>query len=133
MTDLTLSAYMIERFKQLGIQYIQGVPGDFNLALLTRLREGGLDWVGNTNELNAGYSSDELARVLAEEMPRPSVITTTFGVGELSACNALGGSMAERLPVIHIVGTPSTKAQDQGLLLHHTLGRSLLHRANFAD
>lgn len=47
---------------------------------------------------------------------------TTFGVGELSALNGIAGSYSEFVPVIHIVGTPSTISQKNGMLLHHTLG-----------
>ncbi|PWN43885.1 putative PDC1-pyruvate decarboxylase, isozyme 1 [Ceraceosorus guamensis] len=57
--------------------------------------------------------------------PRGSKIAalcTTFGVGELSALNGIAGSYAERLPVLHIVGVPSTQAQSNKALLHHTLG-----------
>jgi pyruvate decarboxylase len=43
-------------------------------------------------------------------------------VGELSAVNALAGAYSEYVPVVHIVGYPSTTAQRDGLLLHHTLG-----------
>ena len=51
-----------------------------------------------------------------------SAIVTTFGVGELSAINAIAGAYSEMVPVVHIVGTPSTVSQRNGLLLHHTLG-----------
>ena len=47
---------------------------------------------------------------------------TTFGVGELSAINAMAGAYAEYVPVVHLVGTPSTTCQRDGMLLHHTLG-----------
>ncbi|CAG8139613.1 unnamed protein product [Penicillium olsonii] len=47
---------------------------------------------------------------------------TTLGVGELSAINALAGSSAELVPVIHIVGYPSTVTQKKRLPIHHTLG-----------
>lgn len=47
---------------------------------------------------------------------------TTLGVGELSAINALAGSCAELVPVIHIVGYPSTAIQEKRLPMHHTLG-----------
>ena len=33
-------------------------------------------------------------------------MVTTFGVGELSAANAVAGSYAENVPVVHIVGGP---------------------------
>jgi pyruvate decarboxylase len=49
-------------------------------------------------------------------------LITTFGVGELSALNAIAGSYAEYVPVVHIVGSPSTTAQRERMLLHHTLG-----------
>lgn len=51
-----------------------------------------------------------------------SAIVTTFGVGELSAINAIAGAYSEYVPVVHIVGTPSTVSQRDGMLLHHTLG-----------
>ena len=62
----------------------------------------------------------------------------TFGVGELSAVNGIAGgkviersnatrtylflAFAERVPVLHIVGVPSTVQQKTKPLLHHTLG-----------
>jgi len=47
---------------------------------------------------------------------------TTFGVGELSAINGMAGAYSEHIPVVHIVGCPSTVSQRNGMLLHHTLG-----------
>jgi TPP-dependent 2-oxoacid decarboxylase len=32
------------------------------------------------------------------------------------------GARAQRLPVFHIVGAPSSRIQKQGLITHHTLG-----------
>lgn len=49
-------------------------------------------------------------------------VVTTFGVGELSAINAIGGSYSEFVPVVHIVGTPSTSSQRDRRVLHHSLG-----------
>ena len=46
---------------------------------------------------------------------------TTFGVGELSAINAIAGANAELAPVIHIVGTPSRQLQEARAPIHHTL------------
>lgn len=76
-----------------------------------------LTWGNNANELNASYAADGYARVRGA-----GAIITTFGVGELSAVNGLAGSYSEMLPVIHIVGTPSTKSQAAGAMLHHSLG-----------
>ena len=49
-------------------------------------------------------------------------MVTTFGVGELSLLNAIAGGYSEYVPIVHIVGTPSTISQKDGMLLHHTLG-----------
>jgi pyruvate decarboxylase len=51
-----------------------------------------------------------------------SALVTTFGVGELSAINAIAGAYSEYVPIVHIVGTPSTISMKNGMLLHHTLG-----------
>lgn len=36
--------------------------------------------------------------------------------------NGVAGAFSERVPFLHIVGVPSTKAQSNKYLLHHTLG-----------
>lgn len=65
----------------------------------------------------SGYAADGYARVKGV-----SAIVTTFGVGELSAVNAIAGAYSEYVPIVHIVGYPSTLSQKNGALLHHTLG-----------
>ncbi|ODV92559.1 hypothetical protein CANCADRAFT_30685 [Tortispora caseinolytica NRRL Y-17796] len=74
-------------------------------------------WVGNTNELNAGYAADGYARTHGI-----AALITTFGVGELSALAAVGGSYAEHVGVVHIVGVPAKTSADAHAVLHHTLG-----------
>lgn len=51
-----------------------------------------------------------------------AALVTTFGVGELSALNAIAGAYSEFVPIVHIVGQPHTRSQKDGVLLHHTLG-----------
>ena len=43
-------------------------------------------------------------------------------MGELSAINAIAGSYAESVPVIHIAGAPSKEIQSSGRKTHHSLG-----------
>ena len=73
--------------------------------------------MGNANELNAGYAADGYGRLRGM-----AALVTTFGVGELSATNAIAGSYAEHVPVVHIVGGPSKDAQGTRRALHHSLG-----------
>jgi indolepyruvate decarboxylase len=49
-------------------------------------------------------------------------VSTTYGVGELSAINAIAGAYAEHVPVFHLVGMPNMTAQAGHMLVHHTLG-----------
>ncbi|KAH9841375.1 pyruvate decarboxylase [Rhodofomes roseus] len=112
--------YLVERLVQLGVTKMFGVPGDFNLGFLDFVEDHPkIDWVGNCNELNAGYAADGYARVKEGGL---GVVTTTFGVGELSATNAIAGAFSEHVPVLHIVGAPSTSQQKNKPMLHHTLG-----------
>ncbi|KAK1145366.1 hypothetical protein N8T08_004241 [Aspergillus melleus] len=107
--------YLLTRLRQLGIQSIFGVPGDYNLRLLDFVTPSGLHWVGTCNELNAAYAADGYARINGL-----SALITTFGVGELSAINGIAGAYAEKAAVIHIVGTPARALQDSRSLMHHT-------------
>ena len=110
--------YLLQRLKEIGVDHIFGVPGDYNLTLLDAVeRFDGIEWIGTCNELNGAYACDAYARTKGV-----GALITTFGVGELSALNGIAGAYAERCPVIHIVGMPSLAQQSKKALLHHTLG-----------
>ncbi|GAA98499.1 uncharacterized protein L969DRAFT_76081 [Mixia osmundae IAM 14324] len=117
---ITVAGYLLRRIHQLGCRQVLSVPGDFTLAFLDYVVDpsSGLEYVGCANELNAAYAADGYARV----KQGLAALVTTFGVGELSALNGIAGSYSEHLPVLHIVGAPSTKLQGNHALLHHTLG-----------
>ncbi|RMJ17944.1 Pyruvate decarboxylase [Fusarium euwallaceae] len=112
-----VAEYLFKRLHEVGVRSVHGVPGDYNLVALDYLPDCGLKWVGSVNELNAAYAADGYARV-----SKIAALITTFGVGELSAINGLAGSFSEHIPVVHIVGCPSTISQRDQMLLHHTLG-----------
>ncbi|KAF1946659.1 pyruvate decarboxylase [Clathrospora elynae] len=144
---IDVAEYLFKRLQQVGVESVHGVPGDYNLAALDYINKVGLKWVGNCNELNAVLRTVSLASVsdfrpcmksswkvdLPAFEPRYaadgyarvkgiSALVTTFGVGELSAVNAIAGAYSEYVPIVHIVGYPSTTSQKNGALLHHTLG-----------
>ena len=118
MTNCTVGDYLVLRLKQIGIKHIFGVPGDYNMEFLDRIvNQSGIKWIGNCNELNAAYAADGYARINGI-----AALVTTFGVGELCAINGIAGAYAEYVPVVAITGSPSTKKQKMGALIHHTLG-----------
>lgn len=114
---MDLGEYLLHGLAQLGLGSIHGVHGDYNLTVLDYLKPTGLHWVGNANELCAGYAADGYARIKGI-----GALITSFGVGECSAINAIGASFPEKVPVVHIVGTPPRTAQESGACLHHSLG-----------
>ena len=117
-TGYTVGDYLLDRLAELGVTEIFGVPGDYQLEFLDHILAHPLiRWVGGANELNAGYAADGYGRLRGM-----AALVTTFGVGELSAANAVAGSYAEHVPVVHIVGAPSKDTQGARRVVHHTLG-----------
>ncbi|KAK3346090.1 thiamine diphosphate-binding protein [Lasiosphaeria hispida] len=117
MPEILIGEYLFRRLKQIGIDTIFGVPGDYELALLDQVEPQGLSWIGTPNELVGAYAADGYARIKGA-----GALVTTFGPGELSAICGIGGSYCENVPVIHIVGYPPNPLQKSGKILHHTIG-----------
>jgi indolepyruvate decarboxylase len=117
-TSPTVIEHVLSRLKDIGISKVFGVAGDYSFPVEDAIvRFPGIDWVGCCNELNAGYAADGYARVHGI-----AALNTTYGVGELSAINAIGGAYAEHVPVFHLVGMPSLSTQAARGIVHHTLG-----------
>ena len=112
-----LATYLFTRLHQIGVRAVHGVPGDYTLHSLDHIPRAGLKWIGTCNELNAGYAADGYARIKGI-----SALSTTYGVGELNAINAVAGAYAEHSPIVHIVGFPKRGAETEGRVVHHGLG-----------
>ncbi|MCC4772185.1 alpha-keto acid decarboxylase family protein [Methanosarcina sp. DH2] len=114
----TVIQYLLNRLKQLGIRDIFGVPGDYAFPINNAICDDNeLRWIGCCNELNASYAADGYARINGM-----SALSTTFGVGELSALSGIAGSYGEHNLVFHIVGMPDMPVQERHAIVHHTLG-----------
>lgn len=114
---MNTAEYLIKKLEELGVNEFFGLPGDYNFNILYAVENNpNTHWIGCTNELNAGYAADGYARIQGF-----GAVITTYGVGELSAINAIAGAMAENVPVISIVGVPSTKCIENKTRVHHNL------------
>ena len=114
---MNTAEYLVKNLEELGITDFFGVPGDYNFNILYAIENNPeTNWIACTNELNAGYAADGYARTKGF-----GAVVTTYGVGELSSINAIAGSFAENVPVISIVGIPSSKNIEEKTLLHHNL------------
>ena len=115
---ITVGDYLLNRLHEMGVGHIFGVPGDYNLGFLDQIvNHDKIEWLGTCNELNGAYAMDGYARVRGI-----GAMVTTFGVGELSAMNGIAGAYAEYVPVVQLVGIPSTHIRQNKALVHHSLG-----------
>ena len=116
-SETTVAGYLLTRLKEIGVDHLFGVPGDFVLGFFNQVLKSDVQYVGTCNELNAAYAADGYARIRGI-----GAFASTYGVGELSAINGVAGAVAERVPVVVITGSPSTINFRTRPLLHHTLG-----------
>ncbi|MHB1687995.1 MAG: alpha-keto acid decarboxylase family protein [Ignavibacteriaceae bacterium] len=116
-SEITVAEYLLTRLKEIGVDHLFGVPGDFVLGFFNQVLKSNLKYVGTCNELNAAYAADGYARIRGI-----GAFSSTFGVGELSAINGVAGAFAERVPVVVITGSPAMINFSTRPLLHHTLG-----------
>jgi len=114
---LTVGQYLCRSLKQLNVDHIFGVPGDYVLDLMDVILKSSVTLITTCNELNAGYAADAYAR-----MRGLGAVCITYGVGGLSLVNAVVGAYAERVPLVVISGGPSQAFRQSNLLLHHTIG-----------
>src|SRR5471032_3371923 len=101
-TKITVAEYLLIRLKEIGVNHIFGVPGDFVLGFLNQVLKSDVTYVGTCNELNAAYAADGYARIQGI-----GAFVSTFGVGELGAINGVAGAFAERVPMVVITGSPA--------------------------
>ena len=116
-----MSGYLISRLQQIGIKHLFGVPGDYNLDFLDDVLQSPICWVGNCNELNAGYAADGYARLNGV-----GAAVVTYSVGGLSILNAVAGAYAEHVPVLIISGAPPSRRRESGALVHHLVSNYYL-------
>ncbi len=116
-SEITIAEYLLTRLKEIGVDHLFGVPGDFVLGFFNEVLKSEIKYIGTCNELNAAYAADGYARIRGI-----GAFSSTYGVGELSAINGVAGAFAERVPVVAITGSPATLNFRTRPLLHHTLG-----------
>lgn len=122
MSAFTVADYLLTRLKELGLDKVFQVPGDYCSKFMSALDAfEGIEAVGEIYEMGAAYSADGYARVHGL-----GAVSLQYGVGTFSAVNAIAGAYVERNPVVVISASPSTsdrlKANAQNVLFHHSTG-----------
>jgi indolepyruvate decarboxylase len=116
-TNYTVASYFIDRLKEVGVEHVFGVPGDYAFSFLDEIEaEPKIAWVGVCNELNAAYAADGYARVRGM-----SAVTGSCGVLEMGAGGGVAGAFAEEVPLLVISCYPSTDELARRTFTHHSL------------
>lgn len=118
----TVSNYILDRLKQLGMEHFFAVPGDYASTFLNTLdADPQIQRIPNINELGVGYATDGYGRFKGV-----AACSVQFGVGTFSILNCFAGGLVERVPMA-LIG-PTLSAQDvnltftKGILYHHNTG-----------
>src|SRR5579872_795028 len=119
---MNVAQYLLARLKQAGLEHIFAVPGDYAGPFLEGLdATPGITRVPTIAELGSGYAADGYARYKGI-----GAACVQWGVGTFSLLNCTGGSYVERLPVVVISASPSTKdrmlERTEEILFHHSTG-----------
>jgi len=121
-SSTSVSAFLISRIKELGVDHVFGIPGDYVLPLFDELIKPGspVQHIGTTNELTAAYLADGYGR-----MRGLGVVAVTYGPGAFNSINGVAGANEANVPLLVVSGAPKTSRYGQGKLLHHAVGRDL--------
>jgi len=120
---MTVAEYLVTRLKQIGVEHVFAVPGDYASPFLQALdAASGIMRIPNINELGCGYAADGYARFRGV-----GAVCVQYGVGTFSLLNCTAGSFVERVPVVVISASPSTADRElersEEILFHHSTGK----------
>jgi indolepyruvate decarboxylase len=119
---MNVAEYIVARLRDVGVEHVFTVPGDYAAPFIDVLDSSpGITRVANINELGSGYAADGYARYKGV-----GCACVQYGVGTFSLLNCTAGSFVERVPVVVISASPSTKdrilERTQKILFHHSTG-----------
>jgi indolepyruvate decarboxylase len=118
----TVAEYLAIRLREIGVQHIFTVPGDYCAPFLEVVDQmPGIARVPNINELGSGYAADGYARFRGV-----GAACVQYGVGSFSLLNAVAGSYVEFVPVAIVSSSPNAAdrllEEKQNILFHHSTG-----------
>ncbi len=129
---ITVAEYLSRRLKQLGADTLFSIPGNYTAEFLLAADREGIECVGTTNELEAGYAADAYSRYRGI-----GVCSATYGVGSHSLFNAISGAYVEFCPVVLVNGSPPPvkfeNLRNRGILFAHAIDPVRTDETIFAE
>ncbi len=97
---MTGALAMARQLKAYGVEYVFGVCGHTNIALLVALEQVGVEFVIARHEQAAAHAADGYARVSG----KPGVLLVHVGPGMLNAVTGVATAALDSVPLIAIAG-----------------------------
>ncbi len=115
----TVGQYLVDRLKQLGLEHLFSIAGDYSIDWVNNYVEPStIEVIEEVNELNAGYAADGYARYKGI-----GAVCVTYSAGSLCATNPIAGAYVEKVPIVLINGAPSVaktlEFEQTGFSAHH--------------
>mgnify|MGYP001366366261 CR=1 FL=1 len=104
-SEITVAEYLLTRLKEIGVDHLFGVPGDFVLVFFNQVLKSDLKFVGTCNELNAAYAADGYARIRGI-----GAFSSTFGWPLAPPCSASLPSSRTAMWILDV--TPLNQANE---------------------
>ena len=98
----SMAEHLVQRFKELGVRQIYGVPSGSWLYYMEAMRKSDVKFVLVSNEASAGIMADVSARLTGV----PGVCYGTVGPGATNLSTGVGGALLDRSPVIALTSEP---------------------------
>ncbi len=112
----TVSKYLLDKLKNVGINHIFGIPGDYVINFFSEIEKSDIKTIGTCTEQGAAFAADAYARLNGI-----GALCVTYCVGGLNTINAVAGAYAEKAPLVVISGAPGVREFDSDYLLHHSI------------
>ncbi|HSV49503.1 MAG TPA: thiamine pyrophosphate-binding protein [Candidatus Acidoferrales bacterium] len=126
----TIGQYLLTTIKNLGIQTVYGIPGDFIINFFKQIeQDSALKLITLSHEPAVGFAAIGASRATQ----KPQVACVTYGPGALNMVNAVACAYSERVPLIVIAGGPPMNVRESGFLVHHTVKGSATQRGVYSE
>ncbi len=126
----TVGQYLLEAIKNIGIQTVYGIPGDFIIQFFRQIEnDPALKLYTLSHEPAVGFAAIGASRATQ----KPQVACVTYGPGALNMVNAVACAYSERVPLIVIAGGPPMDVRESGFLVHHTVKGSATQRGVYSE
>ncbi|GLQ33924.1 acetolactate synthase [Amylibacter marinus] len=103
-TQLSSAAQMVKCLEHEGVEYIFGIPGEENIAVMDALLDSTIQFITTRHEQGAAFMADVYGRLTG----RAGVCMSTLGPGATNLVTGVADANMDRAPIVAIAGQGAT-------------------------